>query len=192
MRRAIAACIVGLVVIGALVVPVRAGSLTGTFDGNATVTPTGTQGVYTQNFSGDGDDSTYGSFTPSSTSTIDFSNPPNITVTDVMFSAVFTQGSLFGTGSGSGTGTGHGMATFTADIVFTGGTGLFLDAMGGMTLTGTLTLTGPTTIVISDGSYVGSFSVPEPGSLGMLAPALVLGSIVVARGRRPKVTRNRC
>jgi hypothetical protein len=41
----------------------------------------------------------------------DFSNPPNITVTDVMFLAAFSQGSLFGTGSGSGTGTGHGMAT---------------------------------------------------------------------------------
>jgi len=163
----------------------------GTFDGSATLTPTGTPGVYIQNFSGDGDDNTYGSFTPSSTSTIDFSNPPNITVTDVMFSAVFSQGSLFGTGSGSGTGNGHGKATFTADIVFTGGTGLFFDAKGSMTLTGTLTQTGPTTIVISDGSYVGSFSVPEPGTLGMLAPALVFGSIVVARERRPKVTRNR-
>jgi hypothetical protein len=191
MRRAIAATVVGVLVMGGLVVPVQAGSLMGTFDGTATLTPTGTPGVYIQNFSGDGDDNTYGSFTPSSSSTIDFSNPPKVTVTDVMFSAVFSQGSLFGTGSGSGSGNGHGMATFTADIVFTGGTGLFLNATGSMTIKGKLTLTGPTTVVVSDGSYVGNFTVPEPGSLGMLAPALVFGSIVVARGRRPKVRRNR-
>jgi hypothetical protein len=43
---------------------------------------------------------------------------------------MFSLGSLFGTGTGGGTGNGHGMGAFSADIVFTGGTGIFLDAMG--------------------------------------------------------------
>ena len=184
MTRAIAATALALALLGAVSLPVHAGSLKGTFDGNSTLTPTTTPGIYTQNFTGDGDDDTFGSFTPSSTSTIDFTNPPNIIVTDVMFSLVFSQGSLFGTGSGGGTGNGHGMGTFSADIDLMGGTGIFLDATGSVAIMGTLTLTSPTTLAISDGSYVGTFSVPEPNALVMLAPALAIGSMAVIRRRR--------
>jgi hypothetical protein len=139
-----------------------------------------------QSFTGDGDDDTYGSFTPSSTSMINFANPPSIVVTDIMFSLLFSQGSLYGTGTGGGTGNGHGMGTFSANIVLTGGTGIFLDAMGSLTIMGTLTQTSPTSIAISDGSYIGTFSVPEPNTLVLGAPALAIGSMVVIRRRRSK------
>jgi hypothetical protein len=187
MTRAIAAIAVALMLVGAVAPPVHAGSLMGTFDGVSTLTPTGTPGIYLQSFTGDGDDDTYGSFTPSSTSMIDFTNPPKISVTDIMFSLDFSQGSLFGTGTGGGTGNGHGMGTFSADIVFTGGTGIFFDAMGSVTIMGTLTQTSPTTLDISDGSYIGSFSVPEPNTLVMAAPALAIGSMVVFRRRRSEM-----
>jgi hypothetical protein len=170
-----------------VVVPAHAGSISGTFDGEATLTPTGTSGVYISNFTGDGDDTTFGSFSPSSQSTIDFSNPPHITVSNVMLQEVFSDGTLFGTGSGSGMGNGHGTATFTADIVFTGGTGIFAGATGEATLTGMITQTSPTTETISNGSYTGSLQlVPEPGTLAMLAPAFALGLGVVVRQRKLK------
>ena len=156
MRRSIAAPVVALVAVWALAMPVQAGILSGTFDGDATITPTGTPGIYTQNFTGDGTDDTYGAFTPSSTATINFSNPPNIVITNGMHLDTFANGTLFGPGSGSGTGNGRGVATFTVDFVITGGTGFFADVTGGeVILTGTITQTGPTTEAISNGSYIG-------------------------------------
>jgi len=185
MSRLIAAHLVALVGLAALAMPARAGSLKGTFDGDATITPTGTPGVYIQNFTGDGDDVTYGSFTPSSTSTIDFSSPPKIRITNGMLLENFANGSLFGTSSGSGMGNGMGVATFTIDFVITGGTGFFANVTGGeVTLNGTITQTSPTTEAISNGSYVGSFSVPEPSSLTLLAPAAALAAVVTFRRRR--------
>jgi hypothetical protein len=169
MRRSITVFVVAIVAFGGLVVPVQAGMLAGTFDGDSTLTPTGTPGVYAQNFTGDGDDNIYGSFTPSSQSTIDFNNPPNITITNAMFLETFSQGTLIGTGSGTGTANGQGAATFTLDYVITGGTGLFAGAMGEVTLMGTITQTSPTTESISNGSYTGSFTTPEPSSLVLLA-----------------------
>ena len=56
MRRLIAL----LVIPGGLAGPVSRGSLSGTFEGDSTLTPTGTQGIFTQNFTGDGTDATYG------------------------------------------------------------------------------------------------------------------------------------
>jgi len=168
MTRLITVLFGVLATLGSLAVPVQAGTLAGTFDGDSTLTPTGTPGVFAQNFTGDGDDNTYGAFTPNSQSTIDFSNPPNITITNAMFSDTFTQGTLFGTGSGTGAANGHGSATFTLDYVITGGTGLFAGATGEVTLMGTITQTGPTTESISNGSYTGSFT-PEPSSLVLLA-----------------------
>jgi hypothetical protein len=155
--------------LGGIVMPVRAGTLSGTFDGSSTLTTTGTPGVYSQTFSGDGDDSTYGAFTPSSLSTIDFSHPPNIIISDVTFTETFAQGTLLGTGSGTGTANGQGTATFSLDYVITGGTGFFAGATGEVTLTGTITQTSPTTESISNGSYTGSFTTPEPSSLVLLA-----------------------
>ena len=54
-------------------------------------------------------------------------------------------------------------------------------------LMGTLTQTSPTTLDICDGSYIGSFSVPEPNTLVMAAPALAIGSMVVFRRRRSEM-----
>jgi hypothetical protein len=172
-----------LVAIGGLAVPVQAGAISGSFDGVGTLTPTGTPGVFTNNFSGDGDDNTYGPFTPTSQSTIDFSNPPHILVTNGTFTEAFPLGSLFGTSSGSGTGNGKGMATFTADFEFTGGTGIFAGATGGATVTGTITQTSPTTVAIS-ATYTGFLqTVPEPSALALFAPAVAIGAVFLRRNR---------
>jgi hypothetical protein len=163
--------IAGLVVVlSGLITPARAAALTGTFDGVATLTPTGTPGIFTQNFTGDGDDATYGSFTPSSTSTVDFSHPPDFVVTNGMISLVFSDGELDGKlGSETGMGNGQGMATFTADLVITGGTGIFANNVGTAMVTGTITTTGPATEAIS-ASYTGSLTtVPEPSTVLLLA-----------------------
>ncbi len=169
VRFSITLSLVALVVLVGIVMPVRAGTLSGTFDGSSTLTPTGTPGVYSQSFTGDGDDTTCGALTPNSQSTIDFSHPPNITISDGTFTETFAQGTLLGTGSGTGTASGQGTATFTLDYVITGGTGFFAGATGEITLTGAITQTGPTTESISNGSYVGSFTTPEPSSLALIA-----------------------
>jgi hypothetical protein len=151
-----------------LVVPAYAGSLSGTFDGNATLTPTTTPGVFIQNFTGDGTDDTYGAFDVTSMSTVDFSNPPNIVFTNGMLSEEFDGGTLFGTGSGTGMANGHGMATFMIDFVITGGTGKFLGDHGSAMITGDITQTGPLTEAISNASYTGTLVTPEPSSIGLL------------------------
>ena len=187
MRSPITTTLVAVVIMVGLVFPVQGELISGTLSGDSTLTPTSTPGVYVQNFTGDGDDTTYGSFTPQSQSTIDFSKPPNITILDGSLSLTFSQGTWFGTTSGSGTASGQGTATFTVDFVITGGTGLFAGATGEATITGTITSTGPTTESIS-GSYVGSLAlVPEPSSLALLAPAVAVGAVVVVRGRRREV-----
>ncbi len=158
--------------LGALSVPAHAGVITGTFTGDSTLTPTGTPGVFIQNFSGDGDDTTFGAFTPLSQSTIDFSHPPNILISNGTLSETFTNGTLLGTSSGSGTASGLGTAAFTINFVITGGTGDFAKFTGEATLTGTITQTSPTTESLA-GSYTGAISaVPEPSTLCLLAIGL--------------------
>ena len=184
MCRPIAATLVAVVIMVGLVSPVQGGSISGMLSGDSTLTPTSTPGVFVQNFTGDGDDTTYGSFTPQSQSMIDFSKPLAITISNGMLSLTFSQGTWFGTTSGDGTASGHGTATFEVDFVITGGTGLFAGATGEATITGTITSTGPTTESIN-GSYVGSLAlVPEPSSLALLAPAVAVGAVVVVRRRR--------
>ena len=68
--------------------------------------------------------------------------------------------------------------------MITGGTGIFADAQGEATLTGTVTLTSPTTVSLSNGSYIGTFSVPEPSTLTLLVPAVAVGLVGVVRRRR--------
>ena len=158
-----------VVVLAAIVVPVQAGIISGTFDGNSTLTPTDTPGIFTQHFSGDGDDTIFGSFTATSTSTIDFSHPPNIVVSDSTLMEAFGDSRLIGDGSGSGTGNGHGMATFTFDFLVTEGTGIFKGDKGNVTVTGTIVQTSPTTESVT-ASYTGSLTtVPEPSTLILLA-----------------------
>jgi hypothetical protein len=151
-----------------LIAPAYAGSISGTFDGNATLTPTGMPGVYIQNFVGDGTDTMFGEFDVTSMSTVDFSNPPNIVITDGMLLETFGEGTLFGTGSGTGTANGHGMATFMIDFVITGGTGIFAGDHGEAMIKGDITQTGPLTETISNASYTGTLVTPEPSSLGLL------------------------
>ena len=188
MRRSITVPLLVLVAIGGAVVPARAGSLSGTLEGDAVETATGTPGVYTQNFTGDGDDTTYGAFTVQSMSTVDFSNPPNVTLSNGMITETFTQapylGTLFGTGSGSGTANGNGTADVTIDFVITGGTGYFAGDTGEVTITATIMVTGMNSASLT-GTYAGSI-VPEPGTFTLLAPSMAMGAVVLFRGRRRK------
>jgi hypothetical protein len=184
MTRPITATLIALLVTASLAVPLQGGSISGTFEGDSTLTPTSPPGVFVQNFTGDGDDTIFGSFKVQSQSLIDFSKPPAITISNGMLFEIFSHGTLFGTTSGGGTASGNGTATFTIEFVVTGGTGLFAGATGDATLTGTITSTGATTESIT-GSYVGSLSVvPEPCTLALLAPAVAVGAVVMSRGRR--------
>ena len=139
------------------------------------MTPTGTPGVFTQSFTGDGHDTTFGGFTPTSQSTVDFSHPPNILISGGTFLETFVGGTLFGTSTGSGTASGTGTATFAADFVFTGGTGIFVGATGSAHITGTITVTSPTTEAISDAHYTGTLdAVPEPSTMTLFAAGLAV------------------
>ena len=170
MIRSFAASSIALVLI-ASVAPVHAStiSLSGTLAGDSTITPSGTPGVYVQNFTDDGIDVTYGIFTAQSHSTVDFSNPPKILISDGAFTEVFAQGNLFGTSSGDGSASGQGTATVTLDLVFTGGTGLFAGFTGEGTATESITRNSPTTESLT-GNYTGELTsaVPEPSTWAML------------------------
>jgi hypothetical protein len=193
MRPSITAAVVVFVALAGFVLPAHAELLSGTFSGESTLTPTGTPGVFVQNFTGHGVDATFGSFTAQSTSTIDFSRPPSITVSGGILSEVFSQGSFSGTSSGDGTASGRGTATFEADVVITGGTGIFAGATGEVTLTGTITATSPTTELITGGTYTGSFTpIPEPSSFSLVTVAIVVGAGALFRqGRRSRLRPSR-
>lgn len=148
-------------------------TLSGTFGGNATLTPTGTPGMFMENFSGNGTDATYGAFTISAQSTVDFSHPPNVTISNSILSETFTNGTLGGTSSGSGAANGHGSATFTGDFMVDDSTGIFAGYTGDVNVTGTITLTGPASAAIS-GSFRGALATPEPAALTLLAAGLAL------------------
>jgi hypothetical protein len=144
------------------------------FGGDSTLTPTSTPGVFTQAYTGNGTDATFGAFTVQSNSIIDFSHPPALLVEDGTFTQTFAEGMLFGTSSGSGTTSGMGTGTATVEVTFTGGTGLFTDATGEVTALQTIMSTGPTT-ASGSATYTGTLVlVPEPGSLALLATAVVV------------------
>jgi len=157
--------------LAALVIPLRASELSGNFDGTGTLTPTGTPGIFTQNFTGDGTDASFGAFTIVGQSTVDFSNPPHFVIKNGMITLTFLNGTLFATNSGEGTGNGQGMGTFKGDFVISGGTRAFTGATGEAALNGTITRTSPTTETIS-ASYLGSIT-PEPSTLALLATGLL-------------------
>ena len=165
--RIFAATVIFLMSMVWLAAPAIAQSLSGSFDGVGTLTPTMTTGIYIQNFTGDGADDMYGAFDAASQSMIDFTNPPYIVITDTMWSQTFTYGILFGSGSGTGMGNGHGMATFTIDLDITDGTGIFDGLHGDVIVTGTITQTGPLTDAV-DATYMGHLVTPEPSSLSLL------------------------
>jgi hypothetical protein len=181
MTRSVAGSLIALLLVGGFAVSVQAGPISGALSGDGTLTPTGTPGIFTQNYTGDGTDTTFGSFTVQTTSTVDISNPPHIVISDGMFTETFSLGTLFGTSSGDGTISGTGTAMFTGDAVFTGGTGLFAGATGEATSLQMLIRSGPTT-VSGSGTYVGTLSiVPEPSSLALLASAAL---VLLYRRRR--------
>jgi len=167
-----------LVVVSAVAISAKAFPLLGTFDGVSTLTPTATPGIFTQSFSGDGVDKTYGSFTASSTSTVDFRAFPIFFITNGMNSLDFANGSLHGTGSGLGLVIGPGLGGFFTHITIAGGTGIFRDASGlvdvfGLAdVSGTITTTGPITAAVT-GFDVGSWvPVPEPSTVLLVAAGL--------------------
>lgn len=157
---------------GSAGLPLEPITLNGTFHGVSTLMPTSTPGIFHGSFTGDGNDATFGAFVPTSTSTFDFSHPPNITVLTADISQVFANGTLHGTGSGQGTGNGQGMATFTLNFDITEGTGIFASDKGTLIVTGTIIQTSPTTETVT-ASYTGLLTpVPEPSTLVLLATGL--------------------
>jgi hypothetical protein len=188
MKRSMTLPFMALVVLAGVTAPACAGAISGTVSGITTITPTNAPNVFIQDLTGEGNDTVLGSFSMQSQSTVDFNNPLDIIISNGMCSQTFSEGTLTGICYGSGTTTGVGTGTFTTFIVFTGGTGLFAGATGGMTVTGTEMTTGPTTGTIT-ASYVGTLSsVPEPGSLALLASAVAIGAIVLVRGKSSKGT----
>lgn len=155
--------------LAALVIPLHAKMLSGTFDGVGTLTPTNTPGIFIQNFTGDGTDSTFGAFDITGQSTVDFTHPPHFTFTNGTVTLTFSNGTIFGTSSGEGTGNGQGQGTFEGDYVITGGTGVFGRFTGTLTVNGTIVRTSPTTEDIT-ASYA---STPEPSTLALLATGLL-------------------
>ena len=176
------ASLILLVVMIGLAIPSYADSLGGTFDGTATLTPTSTPGVFIQNFTGDGVDATFGAFTAMSQSTVDFTSPPSIIITNAMLTDIFAGGKFFGTGFGTGTASGQGTATFMASFLITGGTGIFEHQTGTAMITGTITQTSPTTESI-DATYTGTLGTPEPSTLGLLFIGASMGYPYLAKRR---------
>src|SRR5262249_45708764 len=184
MRRLSAASCIAVVALGWLVVPARADLiLSGDAEGDGVLTPTGPPGMFLQQLTGEGDDMTLGPFTIQSQAMIDFSQPPSLVVPTGMATLIFSQGRLFGTSYGRGTASSPGTATLEVELVFTGGRGLFTGATGGLTITGTIVSTGPTTDHVT-ATYVGSVAVvPEPGSLTLFALGAATGVGVLVRAR---------
>ena len=183
MMRMLSVSLAALLVTAGVIVPAGAGPISGSFGGNSTFTPTATPGVLAQAYTGEGTDMTFGSFTVQSSSIVDFSSPPAISVNNGTFTETFSEGTLLGTFSGEGTTSGTGIGTATAEWVFTGGTGLFIDATGEGTVLQTIVMTGPTT-ASGSATYTGTLSlVPEPGTLVLLGSALL--GFTTLRRRRP-------
>jgi len=175
MIRTVVAIPMALAAFSCAVAPVRASIISGTLNGASTLIATGNPGIYTQDFSGDGDDFTYGSFTPMGISIIDDSNPSAFTITHGGFLEAFSEGTLFGTDTRSETARGPGGETVTIDFVITGGTGLFAGATGEFDATVNVTAISPTTDSES-GTYIGTLTLatPEPGSLILFGSAAVV------------------
>jgi hypothetical protein len=162
---------------GMIAIPIQATMISGTVNASATLTPTGTPGIFTENATGNGETIFGGSTTPipsvvSATVTIDLSNPPAILFSNGTFVETFSNGTLFGVCFGTGMGNGNGTGSFMVTYVYNGGTGAFASDTGELIATGTITRTSATTVVAT-GSFTGSVSTtPEPATLVLLTTGL--------------------
>lgn len=158
------------ITVAAFAMPAKANiiDISGTFSGTGSG---GTPPVFTESFSGDGVDTTFGSFIADEQATVDVTNPSNFVLTDGTFDFIFHQGTLSGTFSGSGA---PGSVAITLLIT----SGFLAGDTGSGTGTGSFSDTGSV-----DGSYqvaintVGtlvsdpSIPGPNPPYYDLVAPA---------------------
>ena len=181
MKSLLASTLIAFAVLGGSAVSARGDSITitGTVTGDASLTPTGTPGIYVANVTGEGSDSVLGAFDFHGTTDINFSSPPAIAFSHGSFTFVFSEGDLFAAGSGVGVVSGLGTATDSSVLVITGGTGEFERDKGELDLDQTIDVTGPLSESLT-GSYSGLLVTPEPCSLALIAS----GAVFLVRRRR--------
>jgi hypothetical protein len=181
-----------MVLLAGIVLPARAGTLSGKFSGVTLLSTLDPTVIASQSFIGGGIDSTYGNFTATAQSTVDSTHPPQILFSGgtLLFNLSQGTGAFQGTYTGSATDNGNG-TSFTIDVSITSGSGVFTGATGTVLITGDLTevnrLPNTTRFVVA-GTYIATFAIPEPNTLTLLAPAVAGGAIVLLHRRRRKAT----
>ncbi len=167
MKHSFVLSCLALLTLCGLVLPAQAQlSVTGSITGDGTLTMISST-EYTLAFNVDGNDAILGSFTGQSLMDLTFVDPTHVSI-DGTFKEVFSDGSSLSgdiTGDADITSLFHGTTESEYDI--TGGSGRFLGVTGMFVNTGTFVRTG-TTSVTGSGTYVGTLSVPEPGSVALL------------------------
>jgi hypothetical protein len=157
---------------------------TSTETGNYLITPTGPNTIHGE-YTGLGNSSPGGAYTSFGAFDLDTTDPANQIASNATFNQDYGGGNtLFGTFTGTATFTSATEGTFTLDSLLTGGTGTFLNYRGTFTVTGTLNVTGPTTIAytaIANGTLV---VIPEPGAVALLIGASVPGTMLLLRHRK--------
>lgn len=127
--------------------------------------------IFSATSTGTGVDTTSGAFTFSAAATSTLTDPTDFLVSNGTFMETFAGGTLTGTFTGSGTVNPITLATtFTDNLVFGSGTGIFAGDTGQATLSGTgvFALSGPST-----SSYTGTITTPEPSTLVLLSAGLL-------------------
>ena len=145
--------------------------ISGTISANNLLVLTTPPNIFSGTSTGTGVDATFGAFTFSSAWTTTLTDPTDFLVSNGTFVDAYAGGTLTGSITGSGTvNTSTLVTTFTENLAFTSGTGIFAGDTGLATLsgTGTFALSGPSTA-----SYTGTFTTPEPSTLVLLSVSLL-------------------